>query len=130
MTLRRADDILDWLLSRQPDKRIVEKTTGLPYGWGLWLRALTPLPRPFRSTEVIAELIQRPLPGSPGRLPALGFVQSLRRLLWQTWDPAPRDQRWMRWTSAVISVLPARHVRAAAVVGGADPPAGAAGAGR
>ncbi|WP_419403141.1 hypothetical protein [Stenotrophomonas rhizophila] len=105
MTLRRADDILDWLLSRQPDKRIVEKTTGLPYGWGLWLRALTPLPRPFRSTEVIAELIQRPLPGSPGRLPALGFVQSLRRLLWQTWDPAPRDQRWMRWTSAVISVL-------------------------
>ena len=105
MTLRRADDILDWLLARQPDKRIVEKTTGLPYGWGLWLRALTPLPRPFRSTEVIAELIQRPLPGSPGRLPALGFVQSLRRLLWQTWDPAPRDQRWMRWTSAVISVL-------------------------
>ncbi|HDS0922134.1 TPA: hypothetical protein QDZ10_000582 [Stenotrophomonas maltophilia] len=105
MTLRRADDILDWLLARQPDKRIVEKTTGLPYGWGLWLRALTPLPRPFRSTEVIAELIQRPLPVSPGRLPALGFVQSLRRLLWQTWDPAPRDQRWMRWTSAVISVL-------------------------
>jgi len=105
VTLRRADDILDWLLARQPDKRIVEKTTGLPYGWGLWLRALTPLPRPFRSTEVIAELIQRPLPGSPGRLPALGFVQSLRRLLWQTWDPAPRDQRWMRWTSAVISVL-------------------------
>lgn len=105
MTLRRADEILHWLLARQPDKRIVEKTTGLPYGWGLWLRALTPLPRPFRSTEVIAELIQRPLPGPPGRLPALGVVQSLRRLLWQTWDPAPRDQRWMRWTAAVISVL-------------------------
>lgn len=105
MTLRRADEILDWLLARQPEKRIVEKTTGLPYGWGLWLRALPPLPRPFRSTEVVGELIQRPLPGSPGRLPALGFVQSLRRLLWQTWDPAPRDQRWMRWTSAAISML-------------------------
>lgn len=114
MTSRRADDILDWLLARQPDKRIVEKTTGLPYGWGLWLRALTPLPRPFRSTEVIAQLIDRPLPGSPGRLPALGTVQALRRLLWQTWDPAPRDQRWMRWTSAVLSVL--LHVLFAALL--------------
>jgi len=114
VTSRRADDILDWLLARQPDKRIVEKTTGLPYGWGLWLRALTPLPRPFRSTEVIAQLIDRPLPGSPGRLPALGTVQALRRLLWQTWDPAPRDQRWMRWTSAVLSVL--LHVLFAALL--------------
>lgn len=105
MTLRRADEILNALLARQPDKRIVEKTTGLPYGWGLWLRAMTPLPRPFRSSEVIAELIQRPLPGSPGRLPALGTVQAMRRLLWQTWDPAPRDQRWMRWTSGLVSLL-------------------------
>ncbi|MCF7750758.1 hypothetical protein KQ945_08370 [Bacillus subtilis subsp. subtilis] len=105
MPLRRADDILDWLLARQPDNRILEKTTGLPYGWGLWLRALRPLPRPFRSSEVIAALIQRPLPVSPGRLPALGFVQAVRRLLWQGWDPAPRDQRWMRWSSATISLL-------------------------
>jgi len=103
--LRRADDILDWLLARQPDKRILEKTTGLPYGWGLWLRALSPLPRPFRASEVLAELAQRePVPHG-GRLPELSFVQAMRRLLWQGWDPAPRDQRWMRWTSAVISAL-------------------------
>lgn len=105
MPLRRADDILDWLLARQPDKRILEKTTGLPYGWGLWLRALSPLPRPFRASEVLAELAQRePVPHG-GRLPELSFVQAMRRLLWQGWDPAPRDQRWMRWTSAVISAL-------------------------
>jgi hypothetical protein len=102
---RRADDILAWLLARQPDKRIVEKTTGMPYGWGLWLRALTPLPRPVRASEFIAELIQRPLPGPPGPVPTLSTLQSMRRLLWQTWDPAPRDQRWMRWTSGVISAL-------------------------
>ena len=114
MTLRRADEILQALLARQPEKRIVEKTTGLPYGWGLWLRALTPLPRPFRSSDVIAELLPRPLPGSPGRLPALGTLQAMRRLLWQTWDPAPRDQRWMRWTSGVISVL--LHVMFAALL--------------
>lgn len=105
MPLRRADDILDWLLARQPDKRILEKTTGLPYGWGLWLRALSPLPRPFRASEVLAELAQRePVPHGV-RLPELSFVQAMRRLLWQGWDPAPRDQRWMRWTSAVISAL-------------------------
>ncbi|MEN1996193.1 MULTISPECIES: hypothetical protein [Stenotrophomonas] len=105
MPLRRADDILDWLLARQPDKRILEKTTGLPYGWGLWLRALSPLPRPFRASEVLAELAQRePMP-TGGRLPELSFIQAMRRLLWQGWDPAPRDQRWMRWTSALISAL-------------------------
>lgn len=105
MPLRRADDILDWLLARQPDKRILEKTTGLPYGWGLWLRALSPLPRPFRASEVLAELARRePMPAG-GRLPELSFVQAMRRLLWQGWDPAPRDQRWMRWTSALISAL-------------------------
>ncbi|AHY58481.1 hypothetical protein [Stenotrophomonas rhizophila] len=114
MPLRRADDILDWLLARQPDNRILEKTTGLPYGWGLWLRALSPLPRPFRSSEVIAALIGRPLPVSTGRLPQLGFVQSLRRLLWQGWEPAPRDQRWMRWSSATISLL--LHVLFAALL--------------
>ncbi|MEG0184320.1 MAG: hypothetical protein RR704_12815, partial [Stenotrophomonas sp.] len=114
MPLRRADDILDWLLARQPDNRILEKTTGLPYGWGLWLRALRPLPRPFRSSEVIAALIGRPLPVSTGRLPQLGFVQSLRRLLWQGWEPAPRDQRWMRWSSATISLL--LHVLFAALL--------------
>lgn len=105
MPLRRADDILDWLLARQPDKRILEKTTGLPYGWGLWLRALSPLPRPFRASEVLAELAQRAPVAHGGRLPALSFAQAMRRLLWQGWDPAPRDQRWMRWTSAVISAL-------------------------
>ncbi|WP_353086297.1 hypothetical protein [Stenotrophomonas sp.] len=105
MPLRRADDILEWLLARQPDKRFLEKTTGLPYGWGLWLRALSPLPRPFRASEVLAELAQREPVPHRGRLPELSFVQALRRLLWQGWDPAPRDQRWMRWTSAVISAL-------------------------
>jgi len=40
-----------------------------------------------------------------GRLPELSFIQAMRRLLWQGWDPAPRDQRWMRWTSALISAL-------------------------
>ncbi|WMJ69793.1 hypothetical protein [Stenotrophomonas sp. 24(2023)] len=105
MPLRRADELIASLLARQQAAPILEKTTGLPYGWALWLRALTPLQRPFHARDVIAVLLPRPLPGAPGRLPALGFAQALRRLFWQDWDPAPRDQRWMRWVSSLASVL-------------------------
>ncbi|CAH0182535.1 hypothetical protein SRABI102_02787 [Stenotrophomonas lactitubi] len=103
--LPRAEQLIDLLLARQQRPPILEKNTGLPYGWAIWLRTLTPLPRPLHAREVIAVLLPRPLPGSPGQLPALGPWASLRRLFWQDWDPAPRDQRWMHWTSALLSAL-------------------------
>ncbi|HIE4007858.1 TPA: hypothetical protein ACXOG4_004177, partial [Stenotrophomonas maltophilia] len=80
-------------------------TTRLPYGWALWLRSLGPLPRPFHARDVIAVFLPRPLPGPPGQSPRLSPWQALRRLFWQDWDAAPRDQRWMRWTSALVSAL-------------------------
>ncbi|WP_251281074.1 hypothetical protein, partial [Enterobacter hormaechei] len=43
--------------------------------------------------------------GPPGQSPRLSPWQALRRLFWQDWDAAPRDQRWMRWTSALVSAL-------------------------
>lgn len=103
MPLPRAEQLIDLLLARQQHPLILEKSTRLPYGWAIWLRALTPLPRPFHARDVIAVLLPRPLPGPPGRLPALGRWNAVRRLFWQDWDPAPRDQRWMRWTSALVS---------------------------
>lgn len=103
MPLPRAEQLIDLLLARQQRPPIIEKTTGLPYGWAIWLRALTPLPRPFHARDVIAVLLPRPLPGPPGRVPALGRWTALRHLFWQGWEPAPRDQRWMRWTSALLS---------------------------
>ena len=54
---------------------------------------------------MIAVLLPRPLPARPGQSPQLSLWQALRRLFWQDWDAAPRDQRWMRWTSALISAL-------------------------
>lgn len=105
MPLPRAEQLIDLLLARQQRPPIIEKSTGLPYGWAIWLRTLTPLPRPFHAREVIAVLLPRPLPGPPGTLPALGRWTAVRRLFWQDWEPAPRDQRWMRWTSAVASAL-------------------------
>ena len=105
MPLTRAEQLIDLLLARQQPRAVLEKTTRLPYGWALWLRSLGPLPRPLHAGEVIAVLLPRPLPGRPGQSPPLSPWQALRRLFWQDWDAAPRDQRWMRWTSALISAL-------------------------
>ncbi len=103
--LPRAEQLIDLLLARQQHPLILEKRTRLPYGWAIWLRSLKPIARPFHASDVIAVLLPRPLPGRPGLLPALSPWGAARRLLWQGWEPAPRDQRWMRWTSAVVSAL-------------------------
>jgi len=103
--LTRAEQLIDLLLARQQPRAVLEKTTRLPYGWALWLRSLGPLPRPYHARDVIAVLLPRPLPGPPGQSPQLSPWQALRRLFWQDWDAAPRDQRWMRWLSAVASAL-------------------------
>lgn len=105
MPLTRAEQLIDLLLARQQPRAVLEKSTRLPYGWALWLRSLGPLPRPFHAREVIAVFLPRPLPGPPGQSPWLSPWQALRRLFWQDWDAAPRDQRWMRWTSALVSAL-------------------------
>nr|WP_153643670.1 MULTISPECIES: hypothetical protein [unclassified Stenotrophomonas] len=103
--MTRAEQLIDLLLARQQPRAVLEKSTRLPYGWALWLRSLGPLPRPFHAREVIAVFLPRPLPGPPGQSPRLSPWQALRRLFWQDWDAAPRDQRWMRWTSALVSAL-------------------------
>ncbi|MEW6384426.1 MAG: hypothetical protein AB1514_10745, partial [Pseudomonadota bacterium] len=105
MPLTRAEQLIDLLLARQQPRAVLEKTTRLPYGWALWLRSLGPLPRPYHARDVIAVLLPRPLPGPPGQSPQLSPWQALRRLFWQDWDAAPRDQRWMRWVSALASAL-------------------------
>ncbi len=105
MPLTRAEQLIDLLLARQQPRAVLEKTTRLPYGWALWLRSLGPLPRPYHARDVIAVLLPRPLPGPPGQSPQLSPWQALRRLFWQDWDAAPRDQRWMRCVSALASAL-------------------------
>lgn len=101
----RAAQWIEALLARQQEPPILEKKTGLPYGWAIWLRARPPLPRPQHARELVAVLLPRPPPAAGGRLPGLTMWQAVRRLGWQQWDPAPRDQRWMRWTSAAASLL-------------------------
>ena len=69
--MTRANDILQLLLARRPDRLILERRTGLPYGWGIWLRSLPALARPFNDGDVVAQMLQRPPAASGGVAPML-----------------------------------------------------------
>ncbi|WP_305804023.1 hypothetical protein [Stenotrophomonas sp. YIM B06876] len=96
------------LASRQPGKLILERKTGLPYGWGLWLRRLPALAPVVAAQQMTAILAARPPPVSTGPVPLLSMWQALRQLFWQGWERAPADERGLRWFSAFISA--ALHV--------------------
>lgn len=103
--MSRADDILQALLARRPAP-ILERRTRLPYGWAIWLRALPPVAVTFRDADVVREMAAHPpAPHERGPQKVLGFWQAFRRLWWQGWDPAPADQRGLRWLAAFCSFL-------------------------
>jgi hypothetical protein len=100
-----ATDVIAHLLPRKAAP-IVERQTGLPFGWGLWLRALPE--RLGRITREKADAIvaalsvhatkpRRAAPFLPSRFYAL------RSLFYQGWGPPPREERWLRWAAGFIS---------------------------
>ena len=104
MPVRTADDLIDALLARWPGRYILERSTGLPYGWAVWMRSLPP--RADRSAALLAALPLRERRAATAGPPrALSWLQAFYRLWWQQWDPVPRDQRWMRWAAAACSAL-------------------------
>ncbi len=103
--MTRAADILDVLLSRKQGRLILERKTGLPYGWGVWLRRLPVRAAAFGVEDVTSLMVQRPALASAGVLPQLTPWQAMRRLGWQGWDPPPRDQRGLRWLAGFCSGL-------------------------
>ena len=103
--MTNATDVIAHLLPRKA-ATIVERQTGLPFGWGLWLRALPE--RLGRITREKSEAIVRTLalraahtrtatPFVPGKL------RALRSLFYQGWGPPPREERWMRWVAGFTS---------------------------
>lgn len=103
--MTNATDVIAHLLPRKAAP-IVERQTGLPFGWGLWLRALPE--RLGRITREKADAIvdtlgvhtlrtRRAAPFLPGRFYAL------RSLFYQGWGPPPREERWLRWAAGAIS---------------------------
>ncbi|SEL91511.1 hypothetical protein SAMN05428989_2871 [Pseudoxanthomonas sp. GM95] len=101
-----ATEIIAYLLPRRP-KPVVERTTGLPHGWGIWLRnapqrhgQLTYAP----IDALVAELARRPHK-PPAKVAPMTRWRALRSLLWQHWDPPPREERGTRWLGGLGSLL-------------------------
>ena len=83
--MTKAADLIAALLPRKAVP-MLERHTGLPYGWGIWMRAL-----PMRlgmitrekSENIVALLMQRPAPQRGPIAPALNKLQALRALFYQ-----------------------------------------------
>ncbi len=100
-----ATEIIAFLLSRRTAP-IIQRTTGLPHGWEIWLRNA---PRHGRLTyepidALIAQLGARAARPTPPVVP-MGRWRALRSLLWQHWDPPPREERGTRWAGGLGSLL-------------------------
>ncbi len=104
---RAAELIIEALLPRKPAP-VLERHTGLPYGWGLWLRAAPTREGVItrdKSEGIVGDLMGRsPRPGE-GVAPALGFWRALRSLFYPDWDPPPKEERALRWFASATSVL-------------------------
>lgn len=106
--MTNATDVIAYLLPRKAAP-IVERQTGLPFGWGLWLRALPErLGRITRerADAVVATLAARASPRRADAAPfAPGRWRAFRSLFYQGWGPPPREERWMRWLAGFSSSL-------------------------
>lgn len=105
--MTNAADIIALLAARKPVP-VVERVTRLPHGWGLWLRA-----RPEkdgrlgrgRLQEMASHLAARAPRPPDAPAPPLSGLASARTLLWQHWDPPPREERGLRWFAGIATVL-------------------------
>ena len=104
--MAQAQDIVQALIERAPTRVPIERSTGMPYGWALWLRSLAPQPTQVhaRPGEVVALLAGRP-PPPPVRGEELALGASFLSLFREGWLPAPRDERPLRWTSRLGSLV-------------------------
>lgn len=103
--MTNATDVIAYLLPRKAAP-IVERHTGLPFGWGLWLRALPE--RLGRITREKADALVHALAShTPRARRAAPFLPSrlyaFRSLFYQGWGPPPREERGMRWAAAFSS---------------------------
>ncbi|MCC8471601.1 transmembrane repetitive protein [Xanthomonas phaseoli] len=90
-----------------PGKLILDRRTGLPYGWGIWMGNRKHAAAPFNDDHVMDVLLAR---GQPARRDVAGVsllspFQAFRSLWWQHWDPRPKDQRRQHWLAVLGSFL-------------------------
>jgi hypothetical protein len=101
----RAADIIAALQAGKPAP-ILERHTGMPYGWGLWLRALTEKLGAIRrdgADAIVRLFAERPVPEAPRRPLALNRLQAFRSMFYQDWGPPLREDRRLRWFAGGVS---------------------------
>lgn len=102
--MTRAADLIAALLPRKAAP-LLEKQTGLPHGWGLWLRELPErlghISRD-KAHALVAHFVRSP-PQSPTRWQARNRLHAFRALFYQNWGPPPREERGLRVFAAVVS---------------------------
>ena len=105
--MTQAADIIAALLAGKPAP-VIERHTGMPYGWGLWLRNLKErLGAIGRDTSdaIVVALAQRPLPSPTPRQPAMGRWQAFRAMFYPGWEAPIREERGLRWFAGLTSLL-------------------------
>ncbi len=101
-----AADLLHALRARMPGQLVLDRHTGLPYGWAIWLRNRDNSAAPFNDDQVVDVLLARPVPlHRVGTAAVLSPFQAFCSLWWQHWEPRPKDQRSQHWLALLGSFL-------------------------
>ncbi|MFT3762514.1 MAG: hypothetical protein QM761_07860 [Pseudoxanthomonas sp.] len=104
--MTRAADLIAALLPRKA-ALLLEKSTGLPHGWGVWLRGSSARQGGIgrdKSEAVVGHFVVHP-PAPPAGWKASNRWQAFRALFYQGWEPPPREERGLRWFAGAISLL-------------------------
>ncbi|MBB4603804.1 hypothetical protein GGR59_000009 [Xanthomonas arboricola] len=100
-----AADLLQALRARMPGKLILDRRTGLPYGWATWMSSRIGPAAAFDDDQVMGVLLARPAPPAGAGVALLSPFQAFRSLWWQHWEPRPKDQRPQHWLALLGSLL-------------------------
>lgn len=104
-----AAELVQALLARRKVRSIrPEAQIGFPPSWSAWLASLSE--RVGAVTGATAESIvsifeQRELASPPRRAIELNRWQAFAMLWRQQWQPPVRDERWLRWSALVFSLI-------------------------
>ena len=105
--MTKAADIIAALQAARPAP-VLERHTRMPYGWGLWLRALKEKLGTIRregADAIVDVFAQRPSPEPSPRPLALNRWQAFRSMFYQDWGPPLREERRLRWFAGGLSTL-------------------------
>ncbi len=104
--MTRAAEIIQALIARAAPRTPVERSTGMPYGWALWMRAQPqPQARPHVSPGALAGLVAQRPPAPFPRGEELATWPAFFSLFRQGWLPPPRDERPLRIGSGIGSLV-------------------------